>query len=132
MFIIMLVFSYLRHTKIVTMAKDNDWKDRLSVVYSTNPDFRYDTGEIEECETLPPAKQNLRIKLDKRHRNGKAVTLITGFVGTGADLKSLAKQLKSACGVGGSDKDGEILIQGDHREKVLAILIKDGYKARII
>ena len=114
------------------MAKDNDWKDRLSVVYSTNPDFRYDTGEIEESETLPPARQNLRIKLDKRHRNGKAVTLITGFVGTSADLKSLAKQLKSACGVGGSDKDGEILIQGDHREKVLAILIKDGYKARII
>ena len=113
------------------MAFDNDWKDRLSVVYSTNPDFKYDTGEVEE-ETLPPAKQNLRIKLDKRHRNGKAVTLITGFVGTAADLKALAKMLKSACGVGGSDKDGEILVQGDHREKVLAILVKAGYKARII
>lgn len=114
------------------MAKDNDWKERLAVVYSTNPDFKYDTGEAQEPETLLPAKQNLRIKLDKRHRNGKAVTLITGFVGTGEDLKQLARRLKSACGVGGSDKDGEILIQGDHREKVLAILIKEGYKARII
>lgn len=114
------------------MAKDNDWKDRLAVVYSTNPDFSYDTGEVEEEETLPANKQNLRIKLDKRHRNGKAVTLVTGFVGTSADLKALAKRLKSACGVGGSDKDGEILIQGDHREKVLAILVKEGYKARII
>ena len=114
------------------MAFDNDWKDRLSVVYSTNPDYKYDTGEVEEEETLPPAKQNLRIKLDKRHRNGKAVTLITSFVGTAADLKALAKMLKSGCGVGGSDKDGEILVQGDHREKVLAILVKAGYKARII
>ena len=114
------------------MAFDNDWKDRLSVVYSTNPDFKYDTGEVEEDETLPPAKQNLRIKLDKRHRNGKAVTLITGFVGTSADLKALAKMLKSACGVGGSDKDGVIQWYGDHREKVLAILVKAGYKARII
>lgn len=114
------------------MAKDNDWKDRLAVVYSTNPDFSYDTGEVEEEETLPANKQNLRIKLDKRHRNGKAVTLVTGFVGTSADLKALAKSLKSACGVGGSDKDGEILIQGDHREKVLAILVKEGYKARVI
>lgn len=114
------------------MAQDNDWKDRLSIVYSTNPDFKYETtGEVEE-ETLPPAKQNLRIKLDKRHRNGKAVTLITGFVGSSADLKTLAKMLKSGCGVGGSDKDGEVLIQGDHREKVLALLTKAGYKARII
>ena len=114
------------------MANDNDWKDRLAVVYSTNPDYKYDTAAVEEDETLPPGKQNLRIKLDKRHRNGKVVTLVTGFVGKSADLKSLAKVLKTACGVGGSEKDGEILIQGDHREKVLAILIKDGYKARII
>lgn len=114
------------------MAKDNDWKDRLSVVYSTNPDFKYETTEEEEAVTLPPNKQNLRIKLDKRHRNGKAVTLITGFVGASDDLKALAKMLKAACGVGGSDKDGEILIQGDHRERVLAILVKAGYKARVI
>lgn len=111
---------------------NNDWKDRLQVVYSTNPDFKYDTGEQETTETLPPEKQNLRIKLDKRNRNGKAVTLITGFVGAAGDLKTLAKQLKTACGVGGSEKDGEILIQGDHREKVLALLLRAGYKARII
>lgn len=114
------------------MANDNDWKDRLAVVYSTNPDYKYDTGVEEEPDTLPPGKQNLRIKLDKRHRNCKAVTLVTGFVGTTADLKSLAKMLKSACGVGGSDKDGEILVQGDHREKILSILTKAGYRARII
>lgn len=111
---------------------NNDWKDRLQVVYSTNPDFKYDAGEQESTKTLPPEKQNLRIKLDKKNRNGKAVTLITGFVGTAGDLKTLAKQLKTACGVGGSDKDGEILIQGDHREKVLALLLRAGYKARII
>lgn len=114
------------------MAKDNDWKDRLSVVYSTNPDYKYDTGEVEEADTLPPARQDLRVKLDKRHRNGKAVTLVTGFVGTATDLKALAKVLKSGCGVGGTDKDGEILVQGDHREKVLSILLKAGYRARII
>ncbi len=114
------------------MAKDNDWKERLSVVYSTNPDFKYETSAEAEPETLPPGKQNLRIKLDKRHRNGKSVTLVTGFVGSSDDLKALAKVLKSGCGVGGSDKDGEILIQGDHREKVLAILTKAGYKARVI
>ena len=111
---------------------NNDWKDRLQVVYSTNPDFKYDTGTQETVQTLPPEKQNLRIKLDKRNRNGKAVTLITGFVGASDDLKSLTKQLKTACGVGGSEKDGEILIQGDHREKVLAILSRAGYKVRII
>lgn len=111
---------------------DNDWKKRLQVVYSTNPEFKYDTDSPEEVETLPAGKQNLRVKLDKRNRNGKAVTLITGFVGTADDLKALARRLKTGCGVGGSDKDGEILIQGDHREKVLEILVRAGYKARII
>ncbi len=114
------------------MANNNDWKDRLNVVYSTNPDYKYDTSEQAEAETLPPARQNLRIKLDKRNRNGKAVTLITGFIGTEADLKALAKMLKTHCGVGGSDKDGEILIQGDHRQKTLELLTRAGYKARII
>ncbi len=114
------------------MKKDNDWKERLNIVYSTNPDFSFDTGEEEEPETLAPAKQQLRISLDRRHRNGKSVTLITGFVGTADDLKVLAKRLKTRCGVGGSDKDGEILIQGDFRQKVLEILLADGYRARII
>lgn len=125
-------YRILHRHKRQHMANNNDWKDRLNVVYSTNPDYKYDTGEEAEQETLPPSRQNLRIKLDKRNRNGKAVTLITGFVGTTADLKTLAKTLKTHCGVGGSDKDGEILIQGDHRQKVLELLTRAGYKARIL
>lgn len=114
------------------MKKNNDWKDRLNIVYSTNPDFKFEVDEEEEVETLPPAKQQLRVSLDKRNRNGKSVTLVTGFVGSADDLHSLAKRLKTKCGVGGSDKDGEILIQGDFRQKVLDLLLTDGYKARII
>lgn len=116
------------------MAKNNnDWKSRLNVVYSTNPDFLYDTEGSEEVETLTPEKQVLRIQLDKRNRNGKSVTLITGFIGKEEDLKELGKLLKTKCGVGGSSKDGEILIQGDFRTKVLEILNKEGYvKARIL
>ncbi len=114
------------------MGRNNDWKERLNIVYSTNPDFSFDTGEEDEPETLAPDKQQLRILLDKRHRNGKSVTLITGFVGTAEDLKILAKNLKTRCGVGGSEKDGEILIQGDFRQKVLDILISEGYRVRII
>ena len=104
--------------------KNNDWKDRLGVMYSTNPDFQYNTGDTEEEDTLPKEKQALRISLDKRNRGGKMVTLITGFRGTSEDLK---------CGVGGSAKDGEIIIQGDLRAKVLDILRKEGYsKSRTI
>ncbi|MDR1527173.1 MAG: translation initiation factor [Dysgonamonadaceae bacterium] len=111
--------------------KQNNWKDRLNVVYSTNPDFRYDTTETEEPDTLPKEKQILRIQLDKRNRGGKQVTLITGFVGKDEDLQALGKFLKTKCGVGGSAKDSEIIIQGDWRNKVLEILHKDGYvKAR--
>lgn len=114
-------------------SKDNDWKDRLNIVYSTNPDFNYEKEEVEATETKSPAQQTLRIKLDKRNRKGKVVTLITGFVGTESDLKSLEKLLKSKCGVGGSSKDNEILIQGDLREKILEILQKEGYgKTKII
>ena len=113
--------------------KKNDWKDRLGVMYSTNPDFKYDTGEVEEDETLPKEKQPLRISLDKRNRGGKVVTLITGFVGKSDDLTSLGKLLKTKCGVGGSAKDGEIIVQGDLRTKVLEILQKEGYtKSRTI
>lgn len=114
------------------MAKKNDWKDRLNIVYSTNPNFHYESGSEEETETLPPDKQQLKIQLDKRNRNGKLVTLITGFVGTEEDLKSLAKLLKTKCGVGGSAKDGEILIQGDFRAKVRDVLLGENYKARVI
>ena len=111
----------------------NDWKDRLNVVYSTNPDYKYETEGEEEQDTQPKEKQLLRISLDKRNRKGKAVTLITGFIGTTDDLEELGKLLKVKCGVGGSAKDGEIIIQGDFRNKVLELLQKEGYvKARII
>ncbi len=113
--------------------KDNNWKDRLGVMYSTNPDFKYDTDQTEEEDTLPKDKQQLRILLDKKNRGGKAVTLITGFRGTNDDLVALGKFLKVKCGVGGSAKDGEIIVQGDLRPKVLEILQKEGYtKSRII
>jgi translation initiation factor 1 len=107
-----------------------DWKDRLGVVYSTNSDFEYEKEGNNKIETLPPSEQDLRILLDKKNRKGKAVTLITGFVGNADDLKDLAKMLKSKCGVGGSAKDGEIIIQGDFREKVLNLLKSAGYQAK--
>ena len=101
--------------------------DNNSTVYSTNPDYAFDYGEEEEAVTLEPAKQNLRVMLDKKQRGGKKVTLVTGFQGSDYDLAVLGKELKSACGVGGSVKDGEILLQGDFREKVLALLQEKGY-----
>ena len=100
--------------------------DNNGTVFSTNPDYVFDYGE-EEVITLEPAKQNLRVMLDKKQRAGKKVTLITGFKGSDFDLAVLGKELKSACGVGGSIKDGEILLQGDFRGKVLALLLQKGY-----
>lgn len=111
----------------------SDWKDRLNVVFSTNPDFSYDKEEEQQEDTLDKAKQVLRVELDKRNRKGKSVTLITGFIGTDEDLQTLEKFLKVKCGVGGSSRDGEILLQGDFRKKVLELLHKEGYaKARTI
>ena len=107
--------------------KNNDWKNRLGVLYSTNPDFQYETNEVPEVETLPKAQQRLRVSLDKRNRGGKMVTLVTGFQGMADDLSALGKMLKVKCGVGGSAKEGEIIIQGDWREKVSEILRKEGY-----
>lgn len=119
----MLIF--VASTKI--SMKKNDWKDRLGILYSTNPDFHYETNEEVEAETLPKEKQVLRIALDKHGRGGKTVTLITGFQGTAADLAALGKELKVKCGVGGSAKEGEIILQGDFRQKVLELLLKAGY-----
>ena len=108
----------------------SDWKERLGVVYSTNPDFRFEKGEEETSETLPPGKQDLRVRLDKKQREGKSVTLITGYVGKEEDLQELAKWLKTKLGVGGSAKEGEILIQGDFVQRVLDLLAQGGYKAK--
>ena len=111
---------------------ENDWKKRLGTVYSTNPDFKFETEGDETQETLPPNQQNLRVELDKKQRKGKAVTLITGFVGIEDDLKELGKKLKTKCGVGGSAKEGEIIIKGDFRKKILEILQEEGYKVKKI
>lgn len=104
-------------------------KNRVNVVYSTNPNFNYEHNEDEDVVTLEPAKQNLKIYLD-RLGGGKLLTRISGFIGTEADLNDLAKILKQKCGVGGNAKDGEILIQGDNRDKILDILLKANYKAK--
>lgn len=105
-------------------------KKRVNVVYSTNPDYNFEYDQEFSKETADPENQDLRVMLDRKQRKGKSVTLITGFVGEEDDLKDLAKMLKSKCGVGGTAKDGEILIQGDHRNKILDLLKSAGYKAK--
>lgn len=108
----------------------NKNKNSSGVVYSTNPDFGKDSAEEQPEVSLPPNQQNLRVTLDKKQRAGKKVTLVTGFSGTTTDLEALGKMLKSKCGVGGTVKDHEIMIQGDFREKILQLLIAAGYKAK--
>ncbi len=109
---------------------ENDWKSRLGVVYSTNPDFQYTTGAPEEVPTLEPGKQRLIVGIDRRNRGGKQVTLVSGFQGADEDLRALAKTLKTKLGVGGSAKDGEITVQGDFRDKVCDLLKGMGYNAK--
>lgn len=109
---------------------DNDWKKRLGVVYSTDPNFKYVTSDVTEAKTLPPEKQRLIVTIDRRQRAGKQVTLVAGFVGSSDDLAALGKTLKTKCGVGGTAKDGEVTLQGDLRDKVVTLLQGMGYNAK--
>ena len=110
--------------KVINLQK------KYKTVYSTKPNFVPDRAEKSKSVTPAPERQNLKVRLDKKHRRGKAVTLITGFVGSGEDLKGLGKTLKSQCGVGGTVKNGEVLIQGDFRDKIVEILTEGGYKGQ--
>ena len=112
------------------MAADNDWKKRLGVVFSTNPDFRYDTAEEETVQTPEPSAQRLIVRIDRHSRGGKQVTLVEGFRGAEQDLAELGRSLKVKLGVGGSAKDGQITIQGDLRDKVTALLQSLGYNVK--
>ena len=105
----------------------SDWKQRLGVVYSTNPNFEYDNNEPEQVQTLAADKQNLRVWRDTHGRAGKVATVVRGFVGSNDDLEALGKLLKRKIGVGGSVKDGEIIIQGENRDRILQILLDEGY-----
>lgn len=107
--------------------RDNDWKSRLGVVFSTNPDYAYTDDSAPVPATLPPSQQRLRVSYERKGRGGKAVTLVRGFVGNDADLTELGRQLKTRCGIGGSVKDGEIILQGDLRLKAVDLLRSLGY-----
>lgn len=111
----------------MTEKKDVDRKKRVGVVYSTNPDFDYSEIAQEESHTLPRNQQKLRLNMERAGRGGKTVTLVKGFVGSEEDMSALCKLLKQKCGVGGSVKDGEIIIQGDCRQRLIEILRKDGF-----
>ncbi len=111
--------------------KENNWKDRLNVVYSTNPDFQYKQAEKINEETQPPQKQNLIVAIERKNRGGKTVTLVKGFIGSEDDLSELGKKLKTKCGVGGTVKEGEIIIQGDFKTRIADLLREWGYRVKI-
>ena len=115
----------------MSKRKKNSHKNREGVVYSTDPDFNYFENLAGLQATLPNQQQTLIVRLDKKHRGGKTVTLVEGFIGSTDDLKVLAKMLKSKCGVGGSQKDGEIIIQGNFKEKIYQILVEEQYKVKM-
>lgn len=110
------------------MAKQK--KNKVNVVYSTNPDFGFEFDEDEQPETLANEQQTLKVLIDRKQRKGKEVTLVVGFIGSDDDLKKLGKSLKSKCGVGGTIKEGIIIIQGNHRDKIMDLLKSDGYKVK--
>ena len=111
------------------MSKQKRKKERIDIVYSTNPDFKYDyDGEVKQ-ETLPPSQQKLYVSLDRKNRKGKVVTLVEGYIGSEDDMKELGKRLKSLCGSGGTVKEGNILLQGDFRDKIITVLQNEGFRA---
>lgn len=109
----------------------DDWKDKLSMVYSTNPAYKPDDEEIVEQQAIEPSKQNLVVGIERKNRGGKTVTWIRGFVGADADMEELCKKLKTKCGVGGAVKDGQIIIQGDSRQKIADLLKSWSYKVKV-
>ncbi|MBR3724336.1 MAG: translation initiation factor [Bacteroidales bacterium] len=113
------------------MSKNKNSRSAVGVVYSTNPDYQYQyEDDNTQPDTLPPSQQKLRVRMERSGRGGKTVTIVTGFVGTDDDLNTLGRTLKTKCGVGGSVKDGEIIIQGDFRERLVTLLKEMGYPAK--
>lgn len=111
-------------------AMDNSWKKRLGMVYSTNPDFQFESENQEEARAIAPGQQMLYVSLDKKNRKGKKVTLVKGYSGSREEVRELARELKSKCGVGGSVDDDAILIQGDFRDRVVTLLEEKGFKVK--